>query len=213
VVVPCFNEARAIARVVAAVRRQLPSVWVVSDGSTDQTAALARAAGAEVLEHPRNLGKGAALRTGLTQAQQRGFTWAVMMDGDGQHEAGDLPLFLSCAEEGGAELVVGNRMEDMRRMPHLRRFANRFSSWLVSRLAGQNLPDSQCGYRLVNLRAWEAVCPKSNGYEIEAEMLLAFARAGRKIAFVPITTIYAEEQSKFHPVADTWRWLRWWGRQ
>jgi len=110
VVIPCFNEGASIAAVVAAARRQFPRVLVVDDGSTDDTAARAQSAGAQVVRHAKNLGKGAALRTGLAQARQQGFEWAFTLDGDGQHAPDGIPAFLECAGQTGALLVVGNRM-------------------------------------------------------------------------------------------------------
>src|SRR5258708_7750816 len=110
VVIPCLNEARAIAPLVTAARRYLPQVIVVDDGSGDDTAKQAEGAGAEVVRHSRTWGKGAALDTGWVRAMERGFKWALTLDGDGQHAPDDIPAFLSAAVGGGVDLVVGNRM-------------------------------------------------------------------------------------------------------
>src|ERR1019366_4581530 len=107
---PCFNEAATIAALVSALRQNLSLVMVVDDGSTDATAAAARAAGATVLSHTRNFGKGAALRSGLSSAKNQGFEWAFTLDGDGQHAPEDLPAFLACAGQTGSLLVGGNPM-------------------------------------------------------------------------------------------------------
>src|ERR1035438_2678392 len=124
-VIPCLNEGAGIAVLVSALRRQVPVVLVVDDGSTDETALLAKVAGATVIRHERNRGKGAALRTGLSQLFKQGFEWAVTLDGDGQHAPEDLPAFLRCAAQTGALLVIGNRMGNARAMPWLRRQVNR----------------------------------------------------------------------------------------
>ena len=208
--IPCLNEAQAIAEVVRAVRRLVPTVFVIDDGSQDGTGALAKMAGAEVLRHDVPRGKGVALQTGWKHAQKRGFEWAMTMDGDGQHSAADVTRFFEAAERTGAELIVGNRMDNTDGMPMVRRWVNRWMSKKISALAGVSLPDSQCGFRLMNLRTWSRLPVKAAHFEIESDVLLAFARFGRGIEFVPIEVIYKSEQSKIHRVRDTARWMRWW---
>jgi glycosyltransferase involved in cell wall biosynthesis len=211
-VIPCLNEAASVGEVVRSVRRLVPDVFVIDDGSSDDTGAVARNAGAEVLRHRTPRGKGAALQTGWERARRCGFKWALTMDGDGQHSCADIPKFFQSAEETGAQLIVGNRMDEPDGMPRVRRFVNRWMSERISRLAGISLPDSQCGFRLMNLEPWAALGESAAHFEIESDVLLAFARRGCVIEFVPIETIYKSEQSKIHPVRDTVRWLRWWWR-
>lgn len=209
VVIPCRNEARAIAALVREVRAQLPHVIVVNDGSTDDTAAQAAGAGAEVVAGAEIPGKGAALRIGWQRARERGFAWALCLDGDGQHAAADIPAFLACAETADVSLVVGNRMNRAGEMPWLRRWVNRWMSRRLSRLAGHELPDSQCGFRLLRLAALDRVVLRADQFEIESEQLLAFLTAGERVEFVPVQVIYRTEQSKIHPWRDTLRWFRW----
>jgi len=209
-VIPCLNEAAAIGPLVAAVRERLPHVIVVDDGSTDGTATVARRAGAEVLRHATPRGKGAALQTGWRHACGRGFFWALNLDGDGQHAPADIPAFLLRAERSSARLVVGNRMGQAERMPWLRRRVNRWMSARISRVAGRALPDSQCGFRLMHLGAWAALPIAATHFEIESEVLLAFAGAGLRVEFVPVQVLYQSERSKIRPWRDTVRWLRWW---
>ncbi len=209
-VIPCFNEARTVAPLVTAVRQYLPSVLVVDDDSTDDTSNLASGAGAVVVSHQRNLGKGAALRTGLSLALKQSFEWALTLDGDGQHAPGDLPAFLQCAEQTGALLVVGNRMHHARAIPWLRRQVNRWMSRKLSQLAGRHLPDTQCGLRLIHLGTWAALPLKTEHFEIESETLMAFLAAGRRVEFVPIRVIRSGRSSHIHPVADSLRWWKWW---
>jgi glycosyltransferase involved in cell wall biosynthesis len=211
-VIPCLNEEKAIGNVVQAVRRYLPTVLVVDDGSSDNTAKNVLDAGAVLLQHERNLGKGAAIRGGLNWAQQKGFRWALMMDGDGQHSSDDIPAFFSAALESSAVLIVGNRMHQSQNMPVLRRWVNRWMSQRLSKAAKQDLPDSQCGFRLMNLDAWKKISVSTSRFEIESEILLQFVRAGLPIRFVPIRVIYKDEKSKIHPLQDTLRWFRWWRR-
>ncbi len=211
-VIPCLNEELAIAEVIAGVKRHLPTVLVVDDGSSDQTAVRAEAAGAKVLRNTHNLGKGASLRIGWNHAQQLGLNWSLSLDGDGQHAAEDMPQFFECAERTSACLVIGNRMHDPASMPWLRRLVNRWMSRRLSNLAGVALPDSQCGFRLMNLDVWSRLPLHTNHFEIESEVLLSFARAGQLVEFVPIRTLYKSEHSKISPLKDTIRWFKWWRR-
>ena len=209
-VIPCLNESATIQALVTEVRRHLPAVIVVDDGSRDRTRELASASGAEALRHDRRRGKGAALATGWSRARARGFAWAVSLDGDGQHAPEDIPFFLRRAESGEAKLIVGNRMEDASAMPWLRRRVNRWMSRRISRLTGHSLPDTQCGFRLMSLEAWSQVHLRADHFEIESELLCKFIAAGLMVDFVKVRVIYRDEQSKIRPVRDTHRWFRWW---
>ena len=212
-VIPCFNEGADIAALVVALHRHLPLVLVVDDGSTDDTTIRAENAGAVVVRHERNLGKGAALRTGLSQIRKRGFEWAVTLDGDGQHVPEDLPAFQQCAEQTGSSLVVGNRLHKARAIPWLRRQVNWWMSRKLSQLAGRCLPDTQCGFRLIHLETWASLSLQTEHFEIESETLMAFLAAGQRVEFVPIRVIRSgRRKSRIRPVADTLRWWKWWRR-
>lgn len=209
-VVPCLNEAGAIGAVVREVRQHLPTVIVVDDGSVDETGAEARAAGAEVIRHAEPQGKGAAMCDGWQAARERGFDWVLCLDGDGQHAASDIPAFLECAAATSAGIVVGNRMASPDGMPWLRRQVNRWMSWRLSRLSGQTLPDTQNGFRLMNLQYWEPQSLRAAHFEIESEVLIAYLLKGVRVEFVPVAVIYDSERSKIRPLRDTFRWFRWW---
>jgi len=204
-VIPAYNEEQAIAGVVAGCRACALPVYVVDDGSSDATAERARAAGAEVVVHETNLGKGRALADGMARAAADGFEAAVFLDADGQHDPAELPAFVEAAE-AGADLVLGCRRLDAA-MPFVRRMTNRFQSWLLSRIAGQRLSDTQSGYRLVRVEIWPQVRPESGGFAAESEMLVKAARAGARIAEVPIRTIYLDGRSHIRPVRDAWQFL------
>ena len=203
VVVPCYNEAKTIAALVVSIRRFVQHIIVVDDGSTDGTAAQAKSAGAVVVSHPVNRGKGAALRTGLEHARQSGFDWALTMDGDGQHAPEDIAVFFERAVLKHAALVVGNRFHAAHRIPLLRRCINRIMSRRISKLAGVTLPDSQCGFRLMNLDAWARLPLTMDRFETESELLLEFIRAGLVVEFVPVQVIYHSNGSKINPLLDT----------
>lgn len=209
VVIPCHNEGAAIASLVDDLRAILPAILVIDDGSTDDTGTQARAAGAEVVSLTSSRGKGAALRTGWSRARELGFTWVLCMDGDGQHAPADIPKFFQCAEETGASLVIGNRMSSAGKMPLVRRWVNHWMSRRISEMAGCEVPDSQCGFRLMQLSALDAIRLNAMHFEIESEQMLAFIAAGQRVEFVPVQVIYRSERSKIHPLRDTWRWFRW----
>jgi glycosyltransferase involved in cell wall biosynthesis len=212
-VISCFNEAERIGAVVTQVRRYLPQVVVVDDGSTDDTAGVARQNGASVVHLPQNKGKGAALRSGWQCARERGFAWVLMLDGDGQHAPDDAPRLFACADRSEAKLVVGNRMTRPDAMPWLRRKVNVWMSRRISALSGASLPDSQCGFRLAHLEILLGLTLTTKHFEIESEMLTAFLAAGDRVEFVPVQTIYLGGQSRIRPIPDAWRWWLWYRRQ
>lgn len=209
-VIPCFNESAGIVNLIRAVRQLLPMVLVVDDGSTDATATLAEKAGAVVVKHEFNFGKGSALKTGFSRALKQGCEWAVTLDGDGQHAPEDLPALLRCAEKTGALLVIGNRMNETWKIPWLRRRVNHWMSRKLSRHAGRPLPDTQSGFRLIHLRTWAALPLKTKHFEVESEMLMAFLAAEHPVAFVPVQVIGQSRGSRIRPVTDSLRWWKWW---
>lgn len=207
VAIPAHNEADRLGLVVRACRALGFPVWVVDDGSTDETAEIARREGAEILRHPTNLGKGAAIRTALARFRESPCDLMILMDADGQHDPAALPVFLDAA--GSADLILGNRMRHPAAMPFLRRITNRGMSWILSRICGIRIPDSQCGFRLLSRRFAETFSPTTSHFEAESEMLVIAARRGFRIASVPIATVYEKPASHIHPLTDTLRFLKW----
>jgi len=206
-VVPAFHEAGRVANVVRGVRDHVPCL-VVDDGSNDGTAEAAEAAGAEVICHDVNRGKGAALKTGFAFAEAHGYDGVVTLDADGQHDPASMPAFLAAAEQG-AEIVVGRREGWAERgMPWIRRATNGITSVVVSRLGRCRVADSQCGYRYISVKAWSAARPETSNYDAESEILIRAGRMGFRIAEVPVRTIYGDQVSKIRPVCDTLRFVR-----
>ncbi len=204
--IPAFREEKHIESVVRETKKYLPDVLVVDDGSPDATAERARAAGADVLVNPKNMGKGASLAAGLDQLFAAGFDAALCLDADGQHLPVEIPRFLDAAAH--ADLVIGNRMASVSSMPFVRLWTNRVTSAVVSFLAGASVPDSQCGYRLVRREAWTGVAIQSRKYDFESEMIVAMGRKKFRIASVPVSTVYGDEVSTINPVTDTIRFCR-----
>ena len=208
-VIPCLNEARTIGPLVSALAPHVHASLVVDDGSTDDTSSVATEAGARVLRHPHPLGKGAALASGWTTAASSGALWVLLLDGDGQHAPEDAPGLFAAAASPNIQLVVGDRTPQADSMPWIRRVTNRCMSRWITSLAGVPIPDSQCGYRLVHLPSLERVRLQTRQFEIESEMIVAFARANLGIATAPIQVRYQGERSKISPIPDSIRWLRW----
>ncbi len=207
VIIPALNEEQRIAAVVRRVRELGPAVVVVDDGSADGTSREAEAAGATVLRHEVNRGKGAALQTGFQYAREQGFDYVITMDGDGQHDPADLPRFVEAYVRTGIPVLVGNRMTDAGGMPLVRRLTNRFMSGLLSHEMGQYVPDTQCGYRLFRCDVVPLVSTESTRYAAESEILLHVADRGIRIDSVPVATIYRDEKSKINPFKDTVRFF------
>ncbi len=205
-VIPTYNEADKIGGVVARALAQVPAVLVVDDGSRDETAGRARAAGAVVLARGYNLGKGASLAEGLDWAAANGYEAAVTLDGDGQHMPEEIGRLVAAGE--AADLVVGNRMADCRDMPFVRWVTNRVMSRIISWLARAEIPDSQCGFRLIRTAGWKRLNVLSRNFDFESEILVAAGRGGLRVAHAPISTVYADEVSKINPVTDTIRFIR-----
>ncbi len=184
------------------------NVLVVDDGSPDDYPTQAARLGYNVVRHDRNMGKGEALKTGFAWALAHGYSGVVTLDGDGQHDPGLIPEFLNKARETGADIVVGSRMRDVRTIPIVRVFVNRFTSWVVSRAAGQRIEDSQSGFRYISARVLEAVQLECSRYDLESEILVKAARKGFSIDSIPIPTVYGEEKSSIKPLKDAlcfWR--------
>jgi len=207
-VIPAYHEEKHLADVVRRTLAQLDHVLVVDDGSADSTAVTARNAGAEVIVHPQNLGKGDSIKTGLRHWLDRNFHYAVILDGDGQHLPEEIVRFLEAASSTRAELLVGTRMSDVREMPLVRRAVNRYMSNKISRLCGQPIPDTQCGFRMVHRSLIPDLLGGAERFDYETEMLILASRKGCRIESVPITTVYSDEVSSIHPVRDTIRFFK-----
>lgn len=209
-VIPTYQNAKTLLKVVADVHRVVDTVFVVDDGSNDGTAALLdKATGNErpekVLTHPKNCGKGAALKTGLTYARQQGFRYAVTVDADGQHRANDIPALLKAVEEEPDALAIGSRGLQHENMPAKSTFANRFSNFWFALQTLQRLPDTQSGLRIYPLRRLHGLRWMSARYEAELTLLVFSAWAGVKLLPVPVSVYYPPRDQRvthFRPGRD-----------
>ena len=208
VVIPAYRAKGSIGALVSEVARMGLPVIVVDDASEDGTADEAAGAGASVIRRRINGGKGAALREGISKALQGGCGWILVMDADGQHLPAEIPLFLQEARRTDADLLIGNRMGRPRGMPLDRWASNRVMSWILSRVSGQKVPDTQCGFRLIRRQVLEKVRLTCDRFEVESELVVRAARAGFRIASVPISSVYRRQISFIRPFRDTVRFLR-----
>ena len=208
-IIPAYREEKHIGDVVRRTRQQLDHVLVVDDGSNDQTAQRAREAGAEVIVHSQNRGKGEAIKTGLRHWLDRQFTHVVVLDADGQHLPEEIDRFIAAAASAAEpSFFLGNRMNNLTGMPLIRRVVNRYMSRRISLLSAQQIPDTQCGFRMLDRQLIPELLGGANRFDYESEMLIIASRNGYRIESVPITTVYSDEVSNIQPLRDALRFFR-----
>ncbi len=190
VIIPAHNEEKTIAEVIAKAHQYVLQVIVVDDGSSDSTAEQALRAGAQVLHHKVNLGKGAALKTGCDYALSQGAQHLVVLDADGQHDPKEIPLFLAALDHH--DLAFGYRQIPSS-MPWAMRFGNSFINRALRLLYGVTIRDSQCGYRAFTAAAYPKIRWDAADYYVETEIILRVGKQKLKHTLVPIETIYADE--------------------
>ncbi len=208
VILPAFNEAANILKLVDEIKKHSLDMLVIDDGSSDGTFNIAKNAGVQCMLNLENQGKGASLIKGFKYALDKNYDAVITMDSDGQHLAQDLHVFTESARNPDIKIIIGNRMGNVRNMPALRVWTNRFMSWLISQISGQSIPDSQCGFRLIKREVLEKIRLKTSKYETESEILIKASRMGFRIESVPIKSIYGNEKSSINPFIDTLRFIR-----
>ena len=192
VVIPALNEALRIADVVAGALAQADLVIVVDDGSDDDTAAIVAATSAVLLRHPHRMGKGQALRDGFAEALRRSMAAVVTMDGDGQHDARDIPRLVAAANAHPGNIVNGARLRKRSSQPWYRRIGNDFGDWGIAWGCGFQLVDSQSGQRLYPAPVLALGDVPGEGFVFEAQILISAARElGFGLVSVPVETRYA----------------------
>jgi len=206
-IIPALNAERSIGAVVRDCKAVVRDVLVVDDGSADRTAEVARDAGAQVVSHPANRGKGAALKTGFAYALEHGFDAVVTLDADGQHLASEIPKFFAAREETGADLIIGGRAHLFGQMLPRRRFANRFSARCIAFASHTDVTDSQSGFRLYSAQLLRAIRLRSDGFDMESEVIVQAGQRKFKILSIPIDLGFVDGQSTSHykPLMDTIR--------
>ena len=206
VLIPAYDASQSLGGVIEGIKGYGLAIMVVDDGSRDATAEVARAAGAQVLRHTRNRGKGAALRTGFRFLLNEGYKAVITMDADGQHDPSFIPRFIRAYEEKSGALIIGSRAAEFNAMSWLRRFWNRLGVSAVSKLVGTPLTDTQSGYRLITAEVLQGMPLRATGYEMELELLIKACKRGHTVVEIPVITHFVDGRpsSHFRPVRDTW---------
>ncbi|MBN2380704.1 glycosyltransferase family 2 protein [candidate division WOR-3 bacterium] len=211
ILIPAYEAADTLGKVLGdwlsfgAVPEQ---IWVVDDGSPDATGEVARRMKVNVLTHRRNLGKGAAHKTGFKAILKSGFGWVMTMDADTQHDVREAQRFLNL-DPSRFDVAIGTRRHDMAGMPPDRWFVNRLTSMVLSVFGGRKpVTDSQCGFRLISAKALGKIPLRTNHFDTESELVARALHAGIRVTEVPITTLYTSPRSHINPLLDTLRFIR-----
>jgi len=203
IVIPVYECYERLSAILPALAAGAADICVVDDGSASVPRELRSYPRLKMIVHNENRGKGAALRTGFAYALEQGYEAVVTMDGDGQHDPADIDALT--AKCGAYDLVLGARDLNSPRMPFSRRCSNRLSSYLISKALKADIPDSQCGFRCMTAALLRSVDLKSDGYEMETEMIMKAAALGFSMASVPVSTIYNGSRSFIKGWRDTAR--------
>ncbi|PYQ59236.1 MAG: glycosyltransferase family 2 protein [Acidobacteria bacterium] len=207
IIVPAYNAAQTVGDVIRSCREFVNNIVAINDGSRDETAGAAMTAGAEVVTHPINRGKGAALKTGFAWALERGYDIVITLDADGQHLPREIPKFLRAREETHADLIIGGRSHLFGEMLPRRRMANRFSAWSIAKASGTRITDSQSGFRLYSANLLRNIRLHTDGFDMESEIIVHAGRRGFKVLTIPIDLGFVDGISTSHykPLKDTLR--------
>ncbi len=202
-ILPAFNEEISIGSVVLHTRQHADHVIVIDDGSTDRTAEVAQLAGAKVIRHISNMGKGVALKTGFEYVRQNGAEVVVTMDSDGQHDPEEISKLVTPILKGEADMVNGSRYlnGNGKSTPFYRRIGQNILDTVTNINSGLTVTDTQSGFRAFSRNTFSTFKFRSNGLAIESEMLMDAANAGFKVKEVEIGVRYDVDGSSEHPLS------------
>lgn len=197
--IPAYNEEKYIGTIVLKTKQYVDETIVVDDGSSDQTAKVARLAGATVVQHGQNKGYGASIRTLLAEAKKKDIGILVLLDGDFQHNPDEIPELIKPISEG-FDLVIGSREQQKKNIPGYRRIGQKVIARFSRTLSGEELTDSESGFRVFSRKAIELLELKENGMAVSAETISRATEQGLKITERPISIRYTEDGSTLNPV-------------
>jgi glycosyltransferase involved in cell wall biosynthesis len=197
--IAAYNEARYVGSIVLQARKYVDEVIVIDDGSTDNTASVAELAGATVVRHAENRGKGAAIQSILAEAKKRNPDVLVLLDADAQHDPNEIPVLIKPISEG-FDLVIGSREAQEDRTPRYRRIGKKVIFRSSRFASGTNVYDSESGFRALSAKAINELELQANGFAVESEMITFAADKELKITEVPISNIYTKDGSTLHPI-------------
>lgn len=182
---------------------------VIDDGSADNTGKIAKANNSRIIFHTKNMGKGFALKEGISYALNNNFKWIVTLDGDGQHKPVHIKKFLCKIAAERYDLILGNRRDRLRRMPIHRQLSNGITSLLISLIGGnKRIRDSQCGFRAYRVGKFIEMPSHQHGFQFESEVLIWALKSGLRISEVDIDTVYGETKSSINLIKDTTRFIK-----
>jgi len=206
ILIPAYNAQETLGSVLKKIEPLKMDTLVVNDGSSDETKRVALENGVHLLEHPLNLGKGAALQTGFQYILQKNYQVIITLDADGQHDPSEIPSLLKIFESVKPDILIASRAAEFGKMTFLRRFWNRLGVKAVARLCHTDITDSQSGFRLIRTEVLKAVALSTSRFETELELLIKACKKGFSVLSVPIITqkVDGTVSSHFRPVVDTW---------
>ena len=207
--IPAYDEEKYIGTIVLKTRQYVDEVIVVDDGSTDNTSSVASLAGATVIRHDKNMGKGAAIQSILAEARKKNPDILILLDADFQHDPNEIPILIKPIISDGFDLAIGSREQQRGKIPRYRRIGQRVLSYFSRILSKEKVIDSECGYRALSPRAIAELKLRQKGFAIETEMIAAATEKGLKITEVPISAIYTKDSSTLNPLSHGMGVLTW----
>ena len=199
--IPAYNEAEHISDIIRKASKYVDEVTVVDDGSTDNTAQIAKAAGATVIRSQINQGAGQATKTCFQVARERGADALVTLDGDGQHDAEEISKVVAPILEGKADLVIGSRfLGGQDNIPRYRRFGINVVTFLLNFASKIKVSDSQSCYRAYSRKAIDALNITEKGFAFSVQLLIQARQRNLAITEVPISCVYHPDSHTLNPI-------------